>query len=264
MVTHQRRRRAPRSCKPSPQTLTGPFASCWASDGQQPTFAMYPRCVPTFWKLLPLQLDARKLLDRKPAGQRIAHGEAAREWDGGNHVLAERRAPVWSSCIGIRAGRRAGPLREDRHHHDGISAVLPDQPGAAMSQTIRASTTGGPGRAPTRQDYVPGRQSGRPNRQRAGVLLTTGRAERAQSRLESGSCGTSTCVGPLGRSKTLCPSPTVDAGNDYSALRRSLFTARPLRRRVESLSSGNPSDCAGVGSGHLRKPPRPRTPIMTA
>src|SRR4029453_5418106 len=64
-------------------TLTGPFASCWASNGQQPTFTMY-QMEADVRRLLPLQLA-----NGVSTGKRLAnglHNVRLPENGTGNHV----------------------------------------------------------------------------------------------------------------------------------------------------------------------------------
>jgi hypothetical protein len=119
--------------KQSPQTLSGPFASCWASNGQQPTFTMYQMRADVR-KLLPLQLDAQGF----STGKRLANGSHTvklPENGTGNHVPQSAGA----SLVVVYRDTRAAGVREPLRKiviYDGIS-VLPDLPGAMLSQTIR-------------------------------------------------------------------------------------------------------------------------------
>ena len=127
-------------------TLTGPFASCWASNGQQPVFTMY-QMKADVRRLLPLQLA-----NGVSTGKRLANGAHTvrlPENGTGNHVPQSAGASLVVVYRDTRdpndpdPSKRREPLRKIVFY-DGIS-VLPDLPGAKMSQNLRgiyASETG--------------------------------------------------------------------------------------------------------------------------
>ena len=117
------------------QTLTGPFASCWASQGgnPKPVFTMFQMRADVR-KLLPLQLDAQG----SSTGKRLANGAHTvrlLEAGTGNHIPQSAGASLIVVYRDTRPANVREPLRKIVMY-DGIS-VLPDTAGATMTQTIR-------------------------------------------------------------------------------------------------------------------------------